>query len=124
MSGARWAGARVLAAALAVCGGGCGGAPAASSSAEPVQVKGTVTYKGKPLPNIVVSFNPANVNRRSAPTATATAGADGTYRLSTLVGENTVSLLGAAASKKAALGYFSKSVVLKSGENTVDIDVP
>ena len=123
MSRIKWAGVPALAAILATLG--CGdGAPSASSSTEQANVKGAVTYKGKPMPKIGVTFNPANVNRKSAPTVTATAADDGTYQLSTLVGENTVSLVGPAASKDAALSYFSKAVDLKAGDNTVNIDIP
>ena len=41
-------------------------------------VRGTVTYKGKPVPNGTVNFIPAD-----GPSATATIGRDGAYRLTT-----------------------------------------
>jgi hypothetical protein len=113
-------------AALFAFGGcdGSSGAPPASTSTEQAKAKGKVTYKGKPLANVEVKFNPANVNRRSAATVTAATGDDGSYELTSLVGENTVSLGGAAVSKNAALNYFTKPVELKAGENSVDLDIP
>ena len=115
--------------ALAVCLtlGGCdgsGGAPTASSSTAQAKVKGTVTQKGKPLAKVDVKFNPANVNRKSAPSVTATTGDDGSYEITTLVGENTVSLGGAAMSKDAKLMYFSKTIDVKAGDNPFDITFP
>jgi len=114
-----------LAAAALLAISGCGESPPpASSSIDQVKVKGAVTHKGKPVPKVEVRFNPANVNHRSAASVTATAGDDGKYELNTLVGENTVSLTGAPTAKNAALAAFTRSVDLKAGDNTVDIDVP
>ncbi len=103
---------------------GCDGTPHASSSTDSATVKGKVTRKGKPLAKIQVMFNPANINRKSAPSAIATADAEGHYQLTTLVGENAVSLVGAEASKINTLSGFNKAVNLTSGENTVDLAVP
>jgi 5-hydroxyisourate hydrolase-like protein (transthyretin family) len=108
--------------------GGCGdGPPPASSSTEQAKVKGTVSHKGKPVADVEVRFNAANVNRKSAPTATATTKDDGSYEVTTLVGENTVSLGGAglAKLKDAKAAYFSKPIDVKAGENPpFDIDAP
>ena len=108
--------------ALSGCDGGA--PPPASASTQQATVKGTVTRKGKPLPKVQVMFNPANINRRSAPAVTATVGADGHYELTTLSGENSVSLVGPEAAKINTLSSFNKSFDLKPGENTVDLDVP
>lgn len=120
------AGGFALAALFAL--GGCGGSgtPAASSSTEKATVKGKVTRQGKPLAKVEVRFNAANINRKSAPTATATTKDDGSYEVTTLVGENSVQLAGAAAnSKDAKINYFSKSLDVKSGENPpFDIEAP
>jgi hypothetical protein len=107
--------------------GGCdgsGGGSTASSSTEQAKAKGKVTYKGKPLANIEVVFNPVNVNRASAALVTATTGADGSYEITSLAGGNAVSLRGASVSKNPSLTYFSKPVDLTAGENSIDIDVP
>jgi hypothetical protein len=107
--------------------GGCdasGGGSTASSSTEQAKAKGKVTYKGKPLANVQVLFNPANVNRASAALVTATTGADGSYEITSLAGGNVVTLRGASVSKDPSLTYFSKPVDLSTGENSVDVDVP
>lgn len=126
MRRAEWWDGIVLAGLLAVAVAGCdgSGAPPASSSSEQAKVTGKVTEKGKPLAKIEVRFNAANINRKSAPTVTAMTGEDGSYTITSLVGQNSVTLGGAAASKNSRIAYFSKPVELKAGENTVDIDIP
>jgi hypothetical protein len=103
---------------------GSGGAPPASSSAEQVKVKGKVTHQGKPLAKVEVRYNPANVNRKTAPTASATTGEDGSYELTTLLGENVISLNSSVARKDVKLTTFNKAVDLKPGDNSGDLDVP
>ena len=56
-------------------------------------------------------FNAANVNRKSAPTATATTMDDGSYEVTTLVGENSVSLAGVARPKDSGREYFQQAGV-------------
>ncbi len=114
-----------LAAVFASADCGCSdGTPSASSSTVQATVKGKVTHKGKPLAKVGVMFNPANVNRKSAASVTTTAGADGAYEITTLVGENTVSLVGPVATKKPVLNYFNLAVDVKAGENAIDLNVP
>jgi hypothetical protein len=103
---------------------GCDGTPAANSSTQLATVKGMVRRKGKPLAKVQVMFNPANINRRTAPSVLATVGKDGRYELTTLDGVNTVSLVGPQASKINVLSAFGRTVDLKPGENTVDRDAP
>ncbi len=72
---------------------GCGsGAPSVSSSTEEVTVKGTVTIGGKPATSGEVIFDPSNVNRKFAASRTAAIGADGSYTVTTLYGENKISV--------------------------------
>jgi hypothetical protein len=106
------------------CDGSGGGASPVSSSTDQAKAKGKVTYKGKPLAKVEVRFNPANVNRKSASTVTAMTGDDGTYTITSLVGDNIVTLSGATVSKNPSLSYFTKLVDLSAGENSVDVDVP
>jgi hypothetical protein len=87
-------------------------------------VKGKVTLKGKPLAKAEIRFNPANVNRRTAPTATATIGDDGSYEVTTLMGENTVTLVGRALRKNARVQYTAKTLDVKEGENMFDLLLP
>jgi len=121
-----WSSVLLVAAVLACsgCDGGAGGSPAVNSSDEQVSVKGKVARRGKPLAKIEVKFNAANIKRKTAPTATAVTKEDGSYEVKTLVGENLVTLGGPATAKDPKLQYFTKSLDLKSGDNTVDLDVP
>ncbi len=111
-----------LATAFAFCGcDGAGGAPRASSSTTQARVKGRVTVKGKPLARAEIRFNAANVHRKSAPMATATINADGSYEVTTLVGENTVTLNGPALRKNVGLQYAATTIEVREGENTFDL---
>ncbi|HWE39285.1 MAG TPA: hypothetical protein VG406_22235, partial [Isosphaeraceae bacterium] len=72
---------------------GCGdSAPSTDTSSTPATVSGTITLKGKPATQGKVTFNPANVNRKTVPSATVDIGKDGSYKVSTLTGENTVTV--------------------------------
>jgi hypothetical protein len=115
-----------LALLFALAVGGCGdGAPPASSSLEPATVKGKVKQRGNPLAKLEIRFNAANINRKSAPEAMAITNDDGSYEVTTVVGENTITFTGPAVSKYSKqLIYFNKAVDLQAGENTVDIEVP
>ncbi|AGA27877.1 hypothetical protein [Singulisphaera acidiphila] len=106
--------------------GGCNsGTPYAESSLQETTVKGVIQVHGKPLGGGEVHFNPGNLNRkvggRNAPIAK-----DGSYTLTTLVGQNIVSVSppqNKARSKDiVGLEYEEKTVDLKPGENTQNID--
>jgi len=113
-----------IATAFLAAAWGCGeGTPAVSSSSEKVQVKGTVTLKGKPLSGGQIIFDPANINRRDAPVATLELGKDGTFSGETLAGENAVMVHGPAIDKSPDLSANRQIIDLKSGENTVNIDL-
>ena len=115
-----------LAILLALPLGGCGfGGPSASSSTAQATVKGKLTRLGKPMAKVEVRFNPTNSNRRTAPIVSTMTGPDGSYEITTLAGDNSISLNGKAllkASKK--LAYFNKAVDLQAGENTIDLPLP
>ncbi len=114
----------MVAAAVLVATWGCGGgAPAVSSSSEKVQVKGTVTLKGKPLKGGEILFDPANINRKDAPVARLPIGDDGSFSGETLSGENAVMVSGPAIQKSPDLSANRQVIDLKSGENTVNIDL-
>jgi len=99
------------------CDGGGGGAPAVSGSSEESTVKGTVTIKGKPASKGTVVFDPANTSRRTALARNAEIGSDGTFTVTTLVGQNIVSLEG------RGMPTYRQPVDVKSGGDTVNIDV-
>jgi len=114
----------LLAAALLISPG-CGGAqaPPVSSSTDQAQVKGKVTLNGKAVDKAQVKFNPANVNRKTAQTVVAETKEDGSYEITTLVGENTVTVGGRALAKKPQSQYFAKSFDVQAGSNSLDIDL-
>src|SRR4051812_5669608 len=122
---ARWGGAGLTAAVALLAGWGCdgGGPPPASSSREEASVKGTVTIKGKPATGGQISFDPSNIHRKDAPFYSAKIGSDGTYSLKTLVGENVVSVQGPQVDKVPSLASNELHVVVKSGENTIPVDL-
>ncbi len=106
--------------------GGCGsGAPYAESSKTEATVTGRVTSQGKPVTKGQVVFDPTNINR---PTETARMGEirkDGTYELTTLIGENRVTVaIPARPKKKVGTPHFQKVYNVQSGSNTFDIEAP
>jgi len=104
---------------------GCGEAPpSVSSSTREVTVKGVVKYKGGPVKNGTIQFDPANIQRKDAKATTASIGADGSYTVKTLEGENTVSFVLPELSKKD-FSLASESFVYDapSGESTYNIDL-
>jgi hypothetical protein len=64
---------------LALCAAGCGG--------KPVNVTGTVTFDGTPLPNAIVKFIPTEKGGREA---TGVTNADGTFQLETFTAKDGV----------------------------------
>jgi hypothetical protein len=121
--------ARVLPAAiwttwLIACWGCGGGAPSVSSSDEEATVHGAVRINGKPAKKGTISFDPANVQRKSAPVNTADISADGTYTVKTLVGENRISIVSPETRKDPKLQYNSESFDVKSGDNAHDVAIP
>ena len=103
--------------------GGCS-SPASTSSDEEATVHGTVAVKGKGADRGKILFNPANINRKAAPTASAEIAKDGTYTVKTLVGRNKVSVSTPATVKDPVLQYNASYFEVKSGDNTYEIEVP
>jgi hypothetical protein len=115
----------LLASACAIVvaqGVGCGSPSATTSTAE-ATVHGTVKLKGKLITSGKVSFNPANINRKDAPVATAEISKDGTYTVNTLVGGNMVSVTAPETAKDPLLQYNRVQHNVTAGENSYDIEV-
>jgi len=109
----------VLVIAASFLAAGCGdGAPSVSSSRKEVTVKGTVTVQGQPAAGGEISFDPANINRRDASPRQAKIEKDGSYTITTLAGENMVTV------KAPKAGVNRKEYVVKSNENTIPVEVP
>jgi len=118
-----------LALAILIPASGCGsdaGAPAVSGSMEEATVKGVVRLRGKPMKNGRVTFRTANVNRPNAPVREAEIGAGGEYTARTLVGLNFVEIAGAELTTPRNRMFLDneQSLIIKSGENTLDLDLP
>jgi hypothetical protein len=110
-----------FAVALALVGG-CS-SPASTSSDQEATVHGTVVVKGKRAALGKVLFNPANINRKAAPTASADIAKDGTYTIKTLVGRNKVSISTHETVHDPVLQYNSSYFEVKPGDNTYEIEV-
>jgi hypothetical protein len=116
--------ASTLATWLIACGGCGGGAPSVSSSTEEATVHGAVRINGKPAKKGTITFDPANVQRKSASVKTADIGTDGTYTVKTLVGENRISVVSPETRKDPKLQYNSDTFDVKSGDNAHDVEIP
>jgi len=109
-----------------LAGGGCGsGAPYAESSTTEATVTGRVTSEGKPVTKGQVIFDPTNINRRKETPHMADIRKDGTYEVTTLIGDNRVTLaIPSRPKKKAGTRIFQKVYDVKVGTNTFDIEAP
>ncbi|MDX2036896.1 MAG: hypothetical protein SFX72_09605 [Isosphaeraceae bacterium] len=120
----RWLqlGALILPAMIAVSTG-CDSRPAVESSTAEASVTGKVVIKGKPATKGTVVFDPANYMRKDVSARSATIEPDGTYRVTTLVGLNSVRVAGPEA-EAAGAAYSSLDFEVKSGSNSFDISIP
>ena len=103
------------------CGGG--GTPSVSSSTEEADVKGSVTIKGKTATGGEIQFDPSNINRRDAKIYTAPIGKDGSYTSHDAGRRECGPGPEAADDRDPSLMDNQVNVDIKSGENTIPIDV-
>ena len=115
----------IFALTTAFASAGCGnGAPPVDTSMAEATVTGNVTYKGTPVNEGEVMFNPANVKRRDAPINTAPI-KDGKYSVTTLVGENTITFVLPTIGKKDASIAFAKFIYeVPSSGGSIDLPLP
>lgn len=106
------------------CGGGCSGAPGADSRTEEATVRGTITVLGNPATKGQLVFDPTNVSRPDAGVRTAQIGPDGTYKVTTLVGPNSVSVSVPKPPRPMAGMTPELGLDVRPGENTLDIKLP
>ncbi len=101
---------------------GCGGdAPAMSSSTEEGSVSGVIKFEGKPVTRGQVHFDPSSNVRKGAQARTATIAKDGTYSVSTLVGQNRVRFSGVTSKRDLSFEELGRDI--KSGTQTLDFDL-
>ena len=97
------------------------------SSLEEATVTGTVKVRGKLLDGGELNFSAVNPNRR-VEMRKATIGKDGTYTAKAYIGLNTVTVFPRKPKNKKegkdffGVNYDEKSVTVKSGENTADLE--
>jgi len=107
---------------------GCGGGqtPAVSSSKQEANVSGKVSLQVKPLNNVRVLFSPFNIKRADAQPRQAEIGKDGSYRVTTLIGDNLVQIdcKELQLPKNRAIADTERSVNVKSGDNVIDLKIP
>lgn len=108
---------------LAVVGGCGGGPPAVDTSTTEATVSGKVTVRGEPAAGQTISFDPSNVQRKTELARSTETGDDGSYTVTTLLGQNQVTFSGSMF-QDADLQYESISFDVQRGENTLDIDLP
>jgi hypothetical protein len=106
-------------------GTGCGqGGPAVSTSTTEAKVHGKVTVRGKPVKKGMVWFDPANYRRKDVTARSTDVAADGSYSITTLIGENSVRYEGPATAGNRELDGAIQSLDVKEGDNEFDIVLP
>ncbi len=108
-----------------LAGSGCGSSgPDAESSLTEATVTGRVISSGKPIVKGQVIFDPANVNRPREAARTAEIARDGTYQVTTLIGDNRVTVAIPGRVRKAGSPYVQQIYRVLPAENKLDITVP
>jgi hypothetical protein len=107
---------------MATLAGCASGGPPGETTLDEAQVKGTVKVRGKSLDGGTLHFNPSNAKRVVA-ARDATIAKDGSFTVKTLLGQNVVTVTPKARTKASyGLEYEEKTIEVKSGENSIDIE--
>ncbi|MBX6312847.1 MAG: hypothetical protein IRY99_08025 [Isosphaeraceae bacterium] len=114
----------ILAAVAMALGTGCGGGPPVETSKSEATVHGKVIIHGKPVKKGQVWFDPANYRRKDVTARSTNVAEDGTYAITTLIGENSVRYEGPATLGNRELDGAIQSLVVKEGDNEFDIILP
>jgi hypothetical protein len=102
---------------------GCGeGKPAVNASTTEAKVTGKVSVKGVLAKQGTSSFNPANYLRKNEAARMAPIDSDGTYEITTLVGENTVRVGGTGLPGEPS--YDSWTYDVKEGTHVYNLELP
>src|SRR5690606_22925014 len=93
---------------------GCGqGPPPVSASKTEATVRGKVVVRGKAATKGQVVFDPSNIRRKDAVARTAELNPDGTYSITTLIGENDVRYEGPAIAGDRELDGISLGILVE-----------
>jgi hypothetical protein len=125
MTYARFCVTLALASTLLMTMWGCGDERASvdTTTAE-AKVSGTVRVRGKPMNGGEISFDPSNYQRKDEKPRKAKIGADGTYSVVTLQGQNSARISSPMMAKEPQLAYGIHTIEVKPGDNSFDIDLP
>jgi len=105
-------------------GAGCGSGPAVATAMTEATVHGKVTVNGKPVKKGMVWFDPANYRRKDIAARSTEVSPEGTYSITTLIGENSVRYEGPATRGSRELDGAIQGFVVEEGDNTFDITLP
>jgi hypothetical protein len=119
-----WVGATLSVAGLFVASGCGGGLSSQDTSTAEAKVSGTVKLRGKTLDRGEIVFDPSNYKRKDAPARSAPIKKDGTYEITTFVGQNSVRLAGDAVQKEPMLSGAMQTIDVKPDDNKIDFDFP
>lgn len=104
---------------------GCGGGrPPVETSTTEATVHGKVLVNGQPVKTGQVWFDPANYRRKDVAARSVDVAEDGTYSITTLIGENSVRYEGPATSRDRELDGVIQGFDVKEGDNQFDIILP
>ena len=119
----RWILMGPAAATVAVSLWGCSDdRPAAEASRAEAKVTGTVKIHGKPMASGEITFNPANYQRDAEPRKAPIK--NGSYEITTLVGQNSVLVSGPEITREPELGYAAQSIDVSASGSTLNIELP
>lgn len=102
---------------------GCSEKPAVTTSTTEAEVAGSVTVKGKVVTSGKVIFDPSNY-QRNVPARTAEIQKDGTYKITTLLGQNQIRIESPAVQADRELNDSSLFYDVKASGNQYDIVLP
>ena len=118
---------RIGLAALLTLLSGCSAAPDRESSLDEAKVTGTVKVRGKLLDGGELNFNAVNPNRKVEMRKSAV-GKDGTFTAKAYLGLNIVTVTPPKPRNKQqakeffGVNYEEKSITVKAGENTENLE--
>ncbi len=107
----------VAAALLLASASGCSSSSPVTDAVTEATVKGTITWRKKPITQGVVKFKRPHAERGSPPLRTAEIHRDGSYEVTVPVGRSVIEASGPKF-------YVSKEFEVKEGTNRLDITLP
>jgi hypothetical protein len=105
-------------------GSGCDQRAPVSTSRTEAVVEGKVIIRGKTVSTGDIVFDPANYLRKDVAARRASVGKDGTYKITTLLGANSVRYEGPGVAGSRELEGTSLTYDVKDGTNQFDVVLP